>query len=127
MPADGVLRIGADVGGTFTDLVLIDGQGHVWAHKLPSTPPYFEKAVLSAIEHLLRRSGGNGGAVGEVAHGTTVATNTVLEQRGARTALITTRGFRDVFELRRMRCPEMYNLFFVKPRHLVERYLRFEI
>jgi N-methylhydantoinase A len=127
MGSASVLRIGADVGGTFTDVLLVDDQGHVWAHKLPSTPPHFEKAVLAAIDDLLSRSGGNGRTVAEVAHGTTVATNTVLEQRGARTALITTRGFRDIFELRRMRCPEMYNLFFVKPRQLVERHLRFEI
>ena len=63
----------------------------------------------------------------EVAHGTTVATNAVLEHRGARTALITTRGFRDVLELRRVRAPQLYDLFFDKPRPLVERRLRLEV
>ena len=68
-----------------------------------------------------------GATVSEVAHGTTVATNAVLEKRGAKTALITTKGFRDVLELRRIRAPQMYDLFFEKPEALVERYLRFEL
>ena len=141
------MRIGADVGGTFTDVVLIDASGNIWTHKVPSTPPDFERAVLNAIEHLLRitdatplrrgerqgspspppLSGGSGTTVSEVAHGTTVATNAVLEKRGAKTALITTKGFRDVLELRRIRAPQMYDLFFEKPQALVERYLRFEL
>ena len=141
------MRIGADVGGTFTDVVLIDANGNLWTHKVPSTPPDFERAVLNAIEYLLntadatplRRgerqgspsppplSGGSGTTVSEVAHGTTVATNAVLEKRGAKTALITTKGFRDVLELRRIRAPQMYDLFFDKPQALVDRYLRFEL
>ena len=121
------MRIGADVGGTFTDVVLIDASGNLWAHKVPSTPPNFEQAVLNAIEHLLCTTNAAGATVSEVAHGTTVATNAVLEKRGAKTALITTKGFRDVLELRRIRAPQMYDLFFEKPQTLVERYLRFEI
>ena len=121
------MRIGADVGGTFTDVVLIDASGNIWTHKVPSTPPDFERAVLNAIEHLLRTTEAAGETVSEVAHGTTVATNAVLEKRGAKTALITTKGFRDVLELRRIRAPQMYDLFFEKPEALVERYLRFEL
>ena len=121
------MRIGADVGGTFTDVVLIDASGNIWTHKVPSTPPDFERAVLNAIEHLLRTTDAAGETVSEVAHGTTVATNAVLEKRGAKTALITTKGFRDVLELRRIRAPQMYDLFFEKPEALVERYLRFEL
>ena len=121
------MRIGADVGGTFTDVVLIDTNGNIWTHKVPSTPPDFERAVLNAIEHLLRTTDATGTTVSEVAHGTTVATNAVLEKRGAKTALITTKGFRDVLELRRIRAPQMYDLFFEKPEALVERYLRFEL
>src|SRR5215831_1541185 len=68
-----------------------------------------------------------GADVAEVAHGTTVATNAVLEHRGAHTALVTTKGFRDVLELRRVRAPQMYDMFWDKPKPLVERYLRFEI
>lgn len=129
------VRIGADVGGTFTDVVLIDERGSVWTHKVLSTPPDpsrgpghgFQQAVLDAIEHLLRVTNTPGDAVSEVTHGTTVATNAVLEHRGARTALITTKGFRDVLELRRIRAPQMYDLFWEKPPPLVERYLRLEL
>ena len=121
------MRIGADVGGTFTDVVLIDSEGRIWSHKVPSTPPDFEQAVLDAIRYLLERVGAPGTGVREVAHGTTVATNAVLERRGAKTALITTRGFRDVLELRRIRAPQIYDLFFEKPEAIVERYLRFEV
>ena len=123
----GAVRIGADVGGTFTDVVLIDGGGRVHTHKAPSTPPDFERGVLDAVAQLLERAGAEGGQVRQVAHGTTVATNAVLERRGARTALVTTRGFRDVLELRRIRAPQIYDLFFTKPPPLVERSLRIEV
>ena len=121
------MRIGADVGGTFTDVVLIDGEGRVYTHKAPSTPPDYERGVLDAVAHLLETAGTGGGQVRQVAHGTTVATNAVLERRGARTALVTTRGFRDVLELRRIRAPQIYDLFFTKPPPLVERSLRIEV
>lgn len=121
------IRIGADVGGTFTDIVVLDGGGNVRTRKVPSTPPDFERAVLEAVAELLPASGESCASVSEVAHGTTVATNAVLEQRGARTALITTRGFRDVLELRRVRAPLNYDLFFDKPPALVERRLRYEL
>ncbi len=121
------IRIGADVGGTFTDVILMDEKGKIRTHKVPSTPPNFERAVLDAIAYLLPASGASGASVSDVAHGTTVATNAILEHRGAKTALITTRGFRDVLELRRIRAPQMYDLFFDKPETLVERYLRFEV
>lgn len=120
-------RIGADVGGTFTDVILMDVSGKIWTHKIPSTPPDFERAVLDAIGRLLRESGVTGESIGDVSHGTTVATNAVLERRGARTALVTTRGFRDVLELRRVRAPQMYDLFFDKPEPIVERHLRLEV
>lgn len=120
-------RIGADVGGTFTDVILLSATGELWTHKLPSTPPYFERAVLQGIDQVLDAAGITGAQVTAVAHGTTVATNAVLEQRGARTALITTGGFRDVLELRRIRAPQLYDLFFDKPPSLVERHLRFEV
>ena len=125
--ANGRVRVSADVGGTFTDVVLVDGRGSVWTHKVPSTPPDFERAVLEAARHLLERSGTAASEVGEVAHGTTVATNAVLERRGARTALVTTGGFRDVLELRRIRAPQIYDLFWDKPPQLVERGLRLEL
>ena len=123
----GAVRIGADVGGTFTDVVVLDGQGNLYTHKVPSTPPHFEEAVIQAVGAWLGSTGISGARVREVAHGTTVATNAVLECRGARTALVTTKGFRDVLELRRIRVPVLYDWFFQKPRELVERYLRFEV
>lgn len=123
----GPIRLGADVGGTFTDVVLADAGGNVWTAKVPSTPPDFETAVLNGISQLLQTTAASGSEVAEVVHGTTVATNAILERRGALTALITTRGFRDVLELRRIRAPQMYDLFFQKPPELVERYLRYEL
>lgn len=127
MKPKGPIRVGADVGGTFTDVVLADAGGNVWTAKVPSTPPDFETAVLDGISQLLRNTAASGSEVAEVVHGTTVATNAILERRGALTALITTRGFRDVLELRRIRAPQMYDLFFRKPPELVERFLRFEL
>ena len=121
------MRIGADVGGTFTDVVLMESSGRIRTSKVLSTPPDFEAAVLAAIEQMMMSAGLPGTAVQEVAHGTTVATNAVLERRGAKTALIATRGFRDVLELRRIRAPQLYDLFFEKPKPLVERHLRLEL
>ena len=123
----GALRIGADVGGTFTDVVVLDERGNLSTRKVPSTPPRFEEAVIQAVGAWLGSTGISGARVREVAHGTTVATNAVLERRGARTALVTTKGFRDVLELRRIRAPVLYDWFFRKPGELVERHLRFEV
>ena len=127
MKTNGNIRFAADVGGTFTDIIALDDAGGIWTHKLPSTPPNFEQAVLDAMQVFLKSTGNVGSAVTGVAHGTTVATNAVLEHRGARTALVTTKGFRDVLELRRIRAPQLYDLFWDKPPSLVDRYLRFEI
>ena len=118
----GAARIGVDVGGTFTDVVLHGADGRVAVRKLLSTPPAYDRAVVEAVGALAA-----GGEVDEVVHGTTVATNAVLERRGSRTALVTTAGFRDVLELRRLRIPHMYDLFWRKPPPLVERRLRFEV
>ena len=115
-------RIGADVGGTFTDVILHHADGRVLVRKLLSTPPSYDRAVIEAVGELV-----GDGAVLEVVHGTTVATNAVLERRGSPTALVTTAGFRDVLELRRLRIPHMYDLFWQKPPPLVERRLRFEV
>ncbi len=112
-------RVGADVGGTFTDVVVSDEHGAVTFAKVLSTPPAYDQAVVNAVESL--------GGADEVVHGTTVATNAVLERRGARTAVVTTAGFRDVLELRRMRMPHLYDYFWTKPAPLVERHLRYEV
>ena len=112
-------RVGADVGGTFTDVVVSGDDGRLTFTKVLSTPPAYDRAVVEAVQSL--------GGADEVVHGTTVATNAVLEQRGALTAVVTTEGFRDVLELRRMRMPHLYDYFWTKPRSLVERRLRFEV
>ncbi len=116
-------RIGVDVGGTFTDVIHLDADGRTAVRKVLSTPPAYDRAVVTAVGELARANGG----LAEIVHGTTVATNAVLERRGSRTALVTTEGFRDVLELRRLRVPHMYDLFWHKPPPLVERRLRLEL
>ncbi len=118
-------RVGVDVGGTFTDVLLHAADGTVRVRKLLSTPPNYDLAVVEAVSDLA--GGAQPSAVTEVVHGTTVATNAVLQRLGAETALVTTAGFRDVLELRRLRVPHMYDLFWRKPPPLVERRLRFEV
>ena len=105
-------RIGVDVGGTFTDVILHEADGRVRVHKLLSTPPSYDRAVVEAVSGLAGDGGGSG--VDEVVHGTTVATNAVLQRLGAETALVTTEHFRDVLELRRLRIPHMYDLFWAQ-------------
>ncbi|MDP7133230.1 MAG: hydantoinase/oxoprolinase family protein, partial [Planctomycetota bacterium] len=121
------IKIAADVGGTFTDVVVSLPDGRVLTRKVPSTPPGFEVGVLAAIDEVLAEDDSNRADIATVCHGTTVATNAVLERLGAKTALITTKGFRDVLELRRIRAPQLYDLFFQKPPPIVDRYLRFEL
>src|SRR5579862_714387 len=116
-------RIGVDVGGTFTDVILQFGDGTASVRKVLSTPPDYDRAVVEAVADLTTGAG----SVQGVVHGTTVATNAVLERRGAVTALVTTAGFRDVLELRRLRIPHMYDPFWRKPDPLVPRRLRFEL
>jgi N-methylhydantoinase A/oxoprolinase/acetone carboxylase beta subunit len=126
MSANGAMaRIGVDVGGTFTDVIHHGSDGRATVRKVLSTPPAYDRAVVSAVGELASAAGPE--AVGEVVHGTTVATNAVLERRGSETALVTTAGFRDVLELRRLRIPHMYDLFWRKPPPLVPRRLRFEL
>jgi 5-oxoprolinase (ATP-hydrolysing)/N-methylhydantoinase A len=117
-------RVGADVGGTFTDVIIQSAAGEVRVGKVLSTPPSYDEAVVGAVRKYTEDSSER---LAEVIHGTTVATNAVLERRGARTAIVTTAGFRDVLELRRMRMPRLYDYFWSKPSPLVPRHLRFEV
>jgi N-methylhydantoinase A len=119
-----VTRVGVDVGGTFTDLIVRHEDGTTEIKKVLSTPPDYDLAIIRAVTDMLESESD---PVTEVVHGTTVATNAVLERRGALTALVTTAGFRDVLELRRLRIPHMYDPFWRKPPPLVERRLRFEV
>lgn len=120
-------RFGADIGGTFTDVVLIDHDGSYWTQKVPSTPSDYAEGVIEGELRLLAEQSVLSHSVKEIIHGTTVASNTVLENKGAKTALITTKGFRDVLELRRLRVPHLYSLFYQPPLPLVSRRLRFEV
>ncbi|MBI3965640.1 MAG: hydantoinase/oxoprolinase family protein, partial [Chloroflexi bacterium] len=124
------LRIGIDTGGTFTDVVAFDDTtGRTVVTKVPSTPKNPAAAFVEAIRSILDVVGGRPPDVGFLSHGTTVATNTLLERKGARTGLVTTEGFRDVYEIRRLNRPyrDLYNVFWTKPEPLVPRYLRHEV
>jgi N-methylhydantoinase A len=118
---------GVDIGGTFTDVVLAASNGAVLTCKVSSTTADFGDAIIQGMTELIAAAAIDAGAVGGVVHGTTVATNTILQGQDARTGLITTRGFRDVLELRRLRIPQMYNLQYTPPRPLAPRRLRFEV
>ncbi|WP_270933906.1 hydantoinase/oxoprolinase family protein [Falsiroseomonas oryzae] len=120
--------LGVDVGGTFTDLVLIRlSDGAMTTHKVPSTPDDPSRAMGEGIAELLQLAGVAAGQVGWFGHGTTVATNAMIQGRTARTGLVTTEGFRDTLEIRRQRQPHNYNIRIPKPRPPVPRRLRFEV
>ena len=117
-------RIGIDVGGTFTDLFLLDQRsGAVARHKLPSTPGDPRLAPLAGIRQILAQVGADGAQVAFVGLGTTVATNVLLERKGAVTALITTQGFRDLLEIARQKRPHTFDPFVSKAEPLVPRQL----
>ena len=120
-------RIGVDIGGTFTDLVLLAQDGSVSTRKLPTSPDNHGRVVVDGMASLLDGLRLTPDRLAEIVHGTTVATNAILEGKGARTGLLTTRGFRDVLEIRRIRSPELYNLMYEKPAPLVPRRHRLEV
>ena len=121
MTSDGV-RLGVDVGGTFTDLVSLAG-GRIETTKVPSTPHDQADGVMRAA----RAASVDAASVTALAHGMTIATNALLERRGARTALVTTAGFRDVLEIGRQNRPSLYELQLDRPPVLVPRELRFVV
>ncbi len=122
-----VYRIGADIGGTFTDVVLIGSDGSIATKKVSSTPDSFGRAIVEGVSELIVEEGVAADALVGLAHASTIATNAIIEMKGARTGLITTRGFRDVLEMRRLRIPVLYDLQYRKPPPLVPRRLRLEI
>jgi len=115
------MPIGVDIGGTFTDIVLF-ADGRITIHKVPTTPSDHAEGMLTGLADL-----GDAAIAGPVVHGTTVATNALLERRGARTALITTKGFRDVLEIGRQARPRLYDLEPQRTPPLVPRELRLEV
>lgn len=116
------MRVATDVGGTFTDLVCFEKEG-VRTLKVPTTPPDFEQGVFDSIKKPALAPED----FSFFAHGTTVVINALLSRSGAKTALITTRGFRDVLEIARGNRPDLFNFAFCKPAPFVPRYLRYEI
>jgi N-methylhydantoinase A len=121
-------RIGVDIGGTFTDVALVEeASGRIGVAKVPTTPGNLAEGVLAALTTAMRRYEVSAAGVGLLSHATTVVTNAILEERGARAALIMTRGFRDVLELRRSARADLYDLFQDAPSTLIPRRRRFEI
>ena len=123
----GQFRVGVDIGGTFTDIVLLDASGRIHTKKVSSSVDDYARAIVDGLAEVFGETGLAGHDFAEVLHGTTVASNAILELKGARTGLITTKGFRDVLEIRRIRMPKLYDLSWEKPVTLVERYLRREV
>ena len=117
------MRIAVDIGGTFTDLVAVDDNGQVYRSKSLTTPDDLARGIEDCLSHAKIDVAGAGFFV----HGSTVTINAVLERKGAKTGLITTKGFRDVYEIGRGNRPEGYNLFFKRPVPLVPRDLRLEV
>lgn len=120
-------RLGVDIGGTFTDIVLLGDDGSVRTKKVLSTPDDYARAVVAGATALLSECRVDGSEVVGVVHASTVASNTILEGRGALTALITTEGFRDVLEMRRLRIPVLYDVQHESVKPLVPRRLRYEV
>ncbi|MPZ44587.1 MAG: hydantoinase/oxoprolinase family protein [Betaproteobacteria bacterium] len=119
--------LGIDIGGTFTDVVVIEADGTVHVGKGISRPDAFERGIFAILDPMLEGLGLMSADCSAIVHGTTVATNAIIERKGAVTGLITTSGFRDVLELRRIRIPRLYDLEWQKPEPLVPRYLREEV
>src|SRR5262244_4014116 len=118
------IRLAADIGGTFTDIAVFDDRsGTLTFGKALSTPQRLVDGISKGVE----KAGSDYGSAGLFLHGSTVAINTILERTGARTALLITEGFRDIYEIGRINRPDAYNLFFRKHVPLVERALRFEV
>jgi N-methylhydantoinase A len=121
--AGGQFRLAVDIGGTFTDLAATDGGSRLILAKTPTTPARLADGVMEALSH----SGVEPTRVAAFVHGTTIVINSITERRGASTALITTRGFRDILEIGRANRPDLYNLSYSKPRPFIPRRHRFEI
>ena len=121
-------RIGVDIGGTFTDVAVVEeASGSIGVAKVPTTPDDFGRGVLDGLDQVMAKHSIPAGDVGLLAHATTVVTNAILEEKGAPAALVMTRGFRDVLELRRSARPDLYDLFQDAPSTLIPRRNRLEI
>src|SRR4249919_2319155 len=118
------IRLAADIGGTFTDIAVFDDKtGRLTFGKALSTPDRLVDGISSGVD----KAGSDYASANLFLHGSTVDINTMLERTGAKTALVTTEGFRDVYEIGRINRPDAYNLYFQKHEPLIERALRFEV
>ena len=120
-------RIGVDIGGTFTDIVLVGPEGEIHTKKVLSTPDDYGRAVVEGTRDVCAEHGVSTAAIERVVHGTTIVTNACIEKTGAKVGLITTKGFRDVLEIGRGRLPVVLDLTWSKPPPLVPRHLRLEV
>jgi len=118
------VRVGCDIGGTFTDIVLSMPDGRVFVNKTSTTPENLGKAIIQGLSALIEQAGISPGEITEIVHGTTTASNTILQKVGAATGVITTEGFRDILEIGRIRTPTMFDLSWRKPDPLVPRRYR---
>src|SRR5579884_2743237 len=126
--SQGACRVGVDIGGTFTDLILVDDTtGALTIGKVLTTPGDPSRAVEAVLEEALEQAGVPAGEVRHLVHGTTLVTNAIIERKGARTALLATRGFRDSIEIGKEHRYELYDLMVELPKPLVPRYLRFDV
>ncbi|MCC7045249.1 MAG: hydantoinase/oxoprolinase family protein [Alphaproteobacteria bacterium] len=117
-------RVGVDIGGTFTDIVLMSDDGTLHTKKIASSVDDYARAIAEGLAEAFTETGLGSNDVAEIRHGTTVGSNAILERKGARTGLIGTKGFRDILDIRTLRMPRLYDLRWEKPAPLVERYLR---
>ncbi|GAG47622.1 unnamed protein product, partial [marine sediment metagenome] len=121
-------RIGIGVGGTFTDMIVVNEDGRIDLFKSSTTPDDISIGIFKCVEKAFTYYGGTAERFVKNAslfvHGTTVATNTILQHKGAKTGLITTKGFRDSLEMRRAHKPDIWDLFWTPPQVLVPRFLR---
>ena len=120
-------HIGVDIGGTFTDIILLDPSGKVRSHKLLSTPDDYSRAMVEGILEICVSAGIQPSMIDRLVHGTTVVTNACIEMKGAKVGLLTTSGFRDILEIGRGRLPAVLDLSWNKPPPLVPRNLRLEV
>ena len=103
-------RVGVDIGGTFTDIVFLGADGALHTKKVSSSVDNYARAIVEGLDDVFHATGLSSADVDEVRHGATVASNAILELKGAKTGLITTKGFRDVLEIRNLRMPRLYDL-----------------
>jgi len=118
------VRVGCDIGGTFTDIVLAMPDGRLYVNKTSTTPENLGRAIVQGLGALIEQAGIAPGDISEIVHGTTTASNTILQKVGARTGVLTTEGFRDILEIGRIRTPTMFDLAWRKPDPLVPRRYR---